>query len=194
MGWTLTTTMWRDQDPITGARINGTPERPGIAASFNDIDGKPLVFQLMPKDWKPAMKALNFQSTLDARGLSELGPALESEEYKNRMLATLAELLAKGKRADWVERLRGFDIVAAPINTLLESSNDEDVLANGYVTEVEYPDIGETLKVHGSPWQFSETPANVGVAPKLGEHTDTILTSIGYSESEIASLAERKII
>jgi crotonobetainyl-CoA:carnitine CoA-transferase CaiB-like acyl-CoA transferase len=93
-----------------------------------------------------------------------------------------------------VERLRGFDIVAAPINTLLESSNDEDVLANGYVTEVEYPDIGETLKVHGSPWQFSETPANVGVAPKLGEHTDTILTSIGYSESEIASLAERKII
>ncbi|MGK0169199.1 MAG: crotonobetainyl-CoA:carnitine CoA-transferase CaiB-like acyl-CoA transferase [Gammaproteobacteria bacterium] len=73
MGWTLTTTMWGDQDPITGARINGTPERLGIGASFNDIDGKPLVFQLMPKDWKPALKALDFQSTLDARGLSELG-------------------------------------------------------------------------------------------------------------------------
>ena len=32
MGWTLTTSMWRDEPPITGARINGTPEHPGIAA------------------------------------------------------------------------------------------------------------------------------------------------------------------
>ena len=37
MGWTLTTTMWRDRDPVTGqARITGTAERPGISASFND--------------------------------------------------------------------------------------------------------------------------------------------------------------
>ena len=37
MGWTLTTTMWRDRNPVTGqARIVGTPDRPGISASFND--------------------------------------------------------------------------------------------------------------------------------------------------------------
>ena len=47
MGWTLTTAMWRDRNPVTGqARITGTPQRPGISASFNDRDGKPLVFQL----------------------------------------------------------------------------------------------------------------------------------------------------
>ena len=57
---------------------------------------------------------------------------------------------------------------SAPINTLLEASNDPDVVANGYVTEVEYPKYGKTLKVHGTPWQFSETPARIGVAPELG--------------------------
>ena len=67
------------------------------------------------------------------------------------------------------------DIVSAPINTLLEASNDPDVLANGYVTEVDYPAHGKRLKVHGSPWQFSETPARVGVAPGLGEHNDAVL-------------------
>src|SRR4030088_854020 len=37
MGWTLTTAMWRDRNPVTGqARITGTAERPGISASFND--------------------------------------------------------------------------------------------------------------------------------------------------------------
>ncbi len=56
-----------------------------------------------------------------------------------------------GSRDDWVERLRGADIVSAPINTLLEAANDPDVLANGYVTEVAYPKHGKRLKVHGSP-------------------------------------------
>jgi crotonobetainyl-CoA:carnitine CoA-transferase CaiB-like acyl-CoA transferase len=47
MGWTLTTAMWRNRNPVTGqARITGTPGRPGLSASFNDGDGKPLVFQL----------------------------------------------------------------------------------------------------------------------------------------------------
>ena len=68
--------------------------------------------------------------------------------------------------------LRGADIVSAPINTLLEASNDPDVVANGYVTEVEYPKYGKKLKVHGSPWNFSETPARVGIAPELGEHNE----------------------
>ena len=45
MGWTLTTTMWADRNPVTGqARVTGTAQRPGISASFNDRDGKPLVF------------------------------------------------------------------------------------------------------------------------------------------------------
>ena len=72
---------------------------------------------------------------------------------------TLDELFATGPRDKWVDILREADIVSAPINTLLEASNDPDVVANGYVTEVEYPKHGKKLKVHGSPWQFSETPA-----------------------------------
>ncbi len=36
LGWTMTTAMWSNKPPITGARINGTRERPGIAACFND--------------------------------------------------------------------------------------------------------------------------------------------------------------
>jgi crotonobetainyl-CoA:carnitine CoA-transferase CaiB-like acyl-CoA transferase len=42
--------------------------------------------------------------------------------------------------------------------------------------------------VHRSPWKFSETPAQIGVAPKLGEHTDALLAEVGYSTDEIESL------
>lgn len=196
MGWTLTTTMWRNRNPVTGqARVTGTPERPGLSASFNDGDGKPLVFQLNgARQWKAAMSALGFCETLEKAGFGDLGVIMASEEKRATLLRTLDDLFATGSREDWVARLRGADIVAAPINTLLEASNDPDVLANGYVTEVEYPRHGKTLKVHGTPWQFSETPARIGIAPELGEHNDDVLTGLGYSGEQIRDLRERKII
>ena len=196
MGWTLTTAMWRNRDPVTGqARVTGTPERTGLSASFDDRDGKPLVFQLngAPK-WRDAMTALGFYETLKEAGFGDLGVIVSSDEKRAALLRMLDELFATGQRADWVARLRGADIVAAPINTLLEASNDPDVLANGYVTEIDYPKYGKRLKVHGSPWQFSETPAHAGIASELGAHNDEILAELGYTPTQIEGFRERKII
>jgi crotonobetainyl-CoA:carnitine CoA-transferase CaiB-like acyl-CoA transferase len=196
MGWTLTTTMWRDRNPVTGqARVTGTPENPGLSASFNDQDGRPLVFQLNgPRKWREAMAALGFYETLDNAGFGNLGVAIASEEKRAILLRLLDDLFATGTRDDWVARLRGADIVSAPINTLLEASNDPDVLANGYVTEIEYPTHGKRLKVHGSPWHFSETPAKLDRAPTLGEHNESVLSELGYSAAQIEDFKARKII
>jgi crotonobetainyl-CoA:carnitine CoA-transferase CaiB-like acyl-CoA transferase len=196
MGWTLTTAMWRNSNPVTGqARVTGTPERPGLSASFNDRDGKPLVFQLNgARKWRDAMTALGFYDALEKAGFGDLGVIVASDEKRAALLRTLDELFATGPRDDWVERLRAADIVAAPINTLLEASNDPDVVANGYVAEVDYPKYGKRLKVHGSPWHFSETPPQIGIAPELGAHNDEILAELGYTPAQIESLRERKII
>jgi crotonobetainyl-CoA:carnitine CoA-transferase CaiB-like acyl-CoA transferase len=196
MGWTLTTTMWRDRNPVTGqARITGTPERPGISASFNDRDGRPLVFQLNgARKWREAMTALGFAPTLEQAGFADLGVVIGSDEHRTTLLRLLDDLFASGTRDDWVARLRGSDIVSAPINTLLEASNDPDVLANGYVTEIDYPTHGKRLKVHGSPWHFSETPAKAGRAPTLGEHNESVLSELGYSPVQIQDFRDRKII
>jgi crotonobetainyl-CoA:carnitine CoA-transferase CaiB-like acyl-CoA transferase len=196
MGWTLTTAMWRNRDPVTGqARITGTPERPGISASFNDKNEKPLVFQLNGnRPWRNAMTALGFYERLEHEGFGDLGVVIESGEKRDALLRLLDELFATGARDDWVAILRTADIVSAPINTLLEASNDPDVVANGYVTEVEYPAYGQTLKVHGSPWNFSETPARAGIAPELGAHNDEVLSELGYTPAQIRDLRGRKVI
>jgi crotonobetainyl-CoA:carnitine CoA-transferase CaiB-like acyl-CoA transferase len=196
MGWTLTTAMWRNRDPVTGqARVTGTQSRPGLSASFNDRHGKPLVLQLNgARQWRQAMDALGFYGRLTAAGFADLGVIIESDERRVALLRLLDDLFATGTRDDWVERLRGADIVSAPINTLLEASNDPDVLANGYVTEIDYPDHGKRLKVHGSPWRFSETPAHIGVAPGLGADNDTVLAGVGYSAAQIEDLRKRKVI
>src|SRR5436853_4043179 len=183
MGWTLTTAMWRNRDPVTGqARITGTAERPGISASFDDGDGKPLVFQLNgARAWRSAMTALGFYERLEREGFGDLGIVIDSEEKRAALLSLLDELFATGPRDEWVAKLRAADIVAAPINTLLEASNDPDVVANGYVAEIDYPKYAKRLKVHGSPWQFSETPALIGTAPELGADNDAVLGELGYT-------------
>jgi crotonobetainyl-CoA:carnitine CoA-transferase CaiB-like acyl-CoA transferase len=195
MGWTLTTAMWRNRDPVTGqARVTGTPQRPGLSASFNDRDGKPLVFQLNgARKWRDAMTALGFYEALEAAGFGDLGIIITADEKRTTLLRMLDELFATGPRDDWVTTLRGADIVAAPINTLLEASNDPDVVANGYVTEIDYPKYGKRLKVHGSPWHFSETPACIGIAPELGADCDEILARLGYTPAQIEGLRERGI-
>src|SRR6266480_1823793 len=88
MGWTLTTAMWRNRDPVTGqARITGTPEHPGMSGSFNDLDGKPLVFQLNgAAKWKTAMNALGFYGTMVEAGFGELGVVIGDDERRGALL------------------------------------------------------------------------------------------------------------
>src|SRR6185312_9409450 len=137
---------------------------------------------------------VGFYGELEAAGFANLGVIIGNDDKRTALLAKLDALFATGRRDDWVARLRAADIVSAPINTLLEASNDPDVVANGYVTEIDYPKHGKRLKVHGSPWNFSETPARVGIAPELGADTDEILARVGYSPAQIADFKQRKII
>ena len=194
MGWTMATTMWKNQAPITGARINGSRNRAGIAACFNDIDGKPLAIQLDARQWLPALEILGFHNEMDKKGLLDLGIAFDSEEDKNEILDTLSTMFSKDTREHWVSILREADMVAAPVNTMLEASNDPNVVANGYVKEIFHPKIGENIKIHGSPWKFSETPSTPGFAPELGEHNDEILSSLGYTDSQIEELQKNEAI
>ena len=194
LGWTMTTAMWSNRPPITGARINGTRERPGIAACFNDINGKPFALQLDPDDWQEAMKALNFFDILTENGLIDLGLAFESEIKKTEILDKLAELFSTDTRDNWISVLRKADMISTHVNTMLEASNDPNIKENNYVTEVWYPELNKNMKVHGTPWKFSKTPANIKRAPKLGEHNTEILSGLGYTEDEIEAFKDERII
>ena len=194
LGWTMTTAMWSNRPPITGARINGTRERPGIAACFNDVDGKPFALQRDPDDWQEAMRELNFFDVLQKENLIDLGLAFESDEKKTQILSKLAELFSTNKRDHWISILRNADMISTHVNTMLEASNDPNLKENNYVTEVWYPELNKNMKVHGTPWKFSKTPANIKRAPKLGEHNSELLNKLGYSEKDIQNLIEDKII
>ena len=74
MGWTFTTTMWRDRNPVTGqARITGTVRAAGHQRLVQrQGQQKPLVFQLVELDnWRDAMTACGFWDRVCAAGLRD---------------------------------------------------------------------------------------------------------------------------
>ena len=150
--------------------------------------------QVDSKDWKPALEALGFYQTMMKKNLSDLGLAFESEDKKNQILETLASLFAQNTREHWIDILRNADIISTHVNTMLEASNEPNIADNNYVTEKYYPEVDKTLKIHGTPWKFSETPPVIRTAPKLGEHSEEILDNVGYSKEEIQSFKEKGII
>jgi crotonobetainyl-CoA:carnitine CoA-transferase CaiB-like acyl-CoA transferase len=62
------------------------------------------------------------------------------------------------------------------------------------VVEKDHPLAGP-IKLIGVPTKLSLTPGSVTLPPPtLGQHTDEILTTLGYSQDEIAKLREQGII
>jgi len=104
------------------------------------------------------------------------------------------EKFAAKSRDEWLEILRREGCICTPVQTPTEVVNDPQALANNYFVCVDHPQHGKT-KVTGFPWDFSDTPAScTRPAPDLGEHTEEILTDLGYGASEIAQLRRDEVI
>ena len=107
-------------------------------------------------------------------------------------LADLIESVTVGQPRDfWLARLDAEQIPCGPINDYAQVFSDPQVLAREMIVEVDHPTLGP-LKTLGSPMKLSATPPDVRRrAPRLGEHTGSVLREAGFSDAEIAHLSAR---
>jgi crotonobetainyl-CoA:carnitine CoA-transferase CaiB-like acyl-CoA transferase len=135
-----------------------------------------------------------------ALGLNELidDPRYNSVETRSKnardLVAIFDERFATKPRHEWLDLLSQAGCICTPVQTPKEVSNDPQALANNYFLYADDPNYGKT-KVVGFPWDFSDTPASFRrTAPALGEHTDQVLSELGYSAAEIADLRLNGVI
>jgi len=110
------------------------------------------------------------------------------------LVAELQPIFRQGRRDDWLRRLLEKDVPAAPINTLDEVFVDPQVREYGFPTEIEHPKMGK-MKLVGNAVDMSRTPPRIDrPPPMLGEHTEEILTSLGYDGRAISALRDKGVI
>jgi len=64
----------------------------------------------------------------------------------------------------------------------------------GVVYDIDHPARGR-FSVIGSPVRLSDSPFEPTRAPLMGEHTETVLTSLaGFTADEVRALREKRVI
>ena len=138
--------------------------------------------------WEPVCRALGLDehAHLAAPDGSEQGRARGSE-----MATLLRGAFATDDRDAWLAKLRGEEVVCAPVQSYPEVACDPQVEANELVVELEHPQVG-TVRQVGVPVKLSRTPgAPRSTAPEHGQHTEEVLLAAGYSWDEITQLRAR---
>jgi crotonobetainyl-CoA:carnitine CoA-transferase CaiB-like acyl-CoA transferase len=110
-------------------------------------------------------------------------------KHRSELIPILQKAFNKKTTCEWLERFATAGIPAAKINGVSEALNDIQAQARGLVVQLEHPMLG-IVKSIANPMRLSDTPVTYRLAPPfLGEHTNQILQSLGYSTQETAAPA-----
>ena len=108
----------------------------------------------------------------------------------------LSEITRTRSSAGWIEDLNAAGVPCGPIYRVDEMAEDEQVLHLGIARPAAHPTLGE-IELVGQPMQLERTsqPAQMrSAAPALGEHSDEVLTNLGYDDGAIAGLRARGVV
>jgi crotonobetainyl-CoA:carnitine CoA-transferase CaiB-like acyl-CoA transferase len=113
---------------------------------------------------------------------------------RSRINAIVGGKLAGDTTAYWVETLNKAGVPCGPVNSVAEVFEDPQILAQGMVMDVDHPSYG-IVRLLGFPIKLSETPCRLRrFAPELGEHSEEILTELGYAASDRSAWRQAGVI
>jgi crotonobetainyl-CoA:carnitine CoA-transferase CaiB-like acyl-CoA transferase len=121
---------------------------------------------------------------------------MEQDRVVNRvdLNAVLKDIFLSHTKDYWVERLNTFGVPCAPIYNVREVFEDPQVQEQKISVKIDHPKLG-TVTLLNQGVKLSRTPGTVDrVAPELGEHTEEVLASIGYSHEQIHAFKEQQVI
>jgi crotonobetainyl-CoA:carnitine CoA-transferase CaiB-like acyl-CoA transferase len=119
-----------------------------------------------------------------------------ADRVQNRSaLERLMEAVLTGQpTAHWVKLLDDAGVPCGPVYSYGQLFADPQVVHRELVVHAEDPELGPVPHIR-TPIRMSASQVAVrAVAPKLGQHTDDILTALGYSGADIADLRRAKVV
>jgi CoA:oxalate CoA-transferase len=188
MGWVAANLLIGGKPPIPMGNDNFTAAPSGV---FRTKDGFINIAANQQKQW---------EDLADIVGLPELKTDTRFQERDtrkaNRKLLTpiLEEKLTRNTTEHWVDVLNAKGIPSGDIVSLEKALNSDQIKHRQTIASIREPQIGQ-IKVFNLSAKFSKTPATVDTPPpRLSQHTEEILTSLGYTKEEVGKLKRKAVI
>ncbi len=159
---------------------------------FPTQDGYINIAAAGDKMWKRAAEALGAAALIDHP--EHATPTLRSQNRK-ALNERIGEVTRTNTSAHWIEALNKAGVPCGPINTIDKTFAEPQVQHLGIARPVHHPKLGD-IKVVGQPINLSDfpQPAALKPTPELGQHTDEVLSGLGYDPAKIAALRSGGVI
>ena len=115
---------------------------------------------------------------------------------KNRveMNRVISEVTITNTSEHWIDLLNSVGCPAGPINSMDQVFADPQVQHLEMAVDVDHPRLG-TFGVVNQAIKMSRTPSEVRTAtPEQGEHTDDVLSELGYDSETIESFHKNGVV
>ena len=143
-----------------------------------------IYFTIQEQNWERTCQAVGKPEWIDDPAYNT---AKARESHIFDIFDDIEKWLADKTKYEAVDILRTFEVPCAPVLSMKEIAYDPALRASASVVEVEHKERGKYLTV-GCPVKFSEFTPTITGSPLLGEHTDDVLTEIGYDADAIAKM------
>lgn len=164
-------------------------DRPDLI--FKTQDGYMTAGTISDSEWQGFCRASGDPELAnDERFATPAGRSVNATARINRM----QEYFAQHTTAEWLARLDAEDVPCAPVLRRHEIVTNEQVVARGIIEELEQPGVGRIRQPKPAA-RFEERASAIGgPAPRIGEHTREILSSLAFTDEAIAEMVSSKVV
>ncbi|MFC1895597.1 CaiB/BaiF CoA transferase family protein [Thermodesulfobacteriota bacterium] len=160
---------------------------------FYEAGDRRWVFVMCRREehWRSLCEVLQLEGLLS-------DPRFESDEEREKNDKALVEALSRAfqdkSSGEWLDALSKANVPSALGQSSQEVIHDPHCDANSLFVEMRDPQFGP-MRILGAGPKLSRTPGIVRrPAPMLGQHTEEVLTELGYTEEQITELKDRRIV
>jgi crotonobetainyl-CoA:carnitine CoA-transferase CaiB-like acyl-CoA transferase len=165
-----------------------------LTRAYRTRDGRfiQLMFLDPERYWQPLCRNIGRDDLLH-------DPCFDTAEHRVENGAQLVNeiqlAIAQRDWDDWRPIFESWDAPWELVKTMHEVAADPQAAANGYLFDVEVSD-GTRIKLAAGPVGFDgmSAPQAPRRAPLLAEHTDEVLTGIGFTPAELERLRAESVI
>jgi formyl-CoA transferase/CoA:oxalate CoA-transferase len=158
---------------------------------FATQDGFMMIGAAGQRIWERCARALGHPEWIEdprfRNGMTRMRnrPALERE---------MEAILGTRPTRDWIKVLDEAGVPCGPVYTYAQLFADPQVTHRELVVHADDPELGRVAHIR-TPIRMSASAVAVrAVAPKLGQHTEEVLTGLGYSRADVDELRREHVV